>query len=167
MCTPYKETKDGFESQMAINYLGHFLLTHLLMKNLIAGSQDNDGKNVRIVNVSSCVHKLCDIDYDDFNCKWVSKSKLHELRLKLDCFRKFYYPADAYNKSKLAQVLFSKSLEKVFAEHELKIQSSSLHPGVVNTDLFEHSSTDYVPWIRKLFFKVWKMIFFIIEPMVK
>lgn len=69
MCTPYKETKDGFESQMAINYLGHFLLTHLLMPNLIAGSRDNDGKNVRIVNVSSCVHKLCDIDYEDFNCK--------------------------------------------------------------------------------------------------
>lgn len=69
-------------------------------------------------------------------------------------FRKFYYPADAYNKSKLAQVLFTRSLERIFAEHELKIQSHSLHPGVVNTDLFEHSSTDYVPWVRKLFFKV-------------
>lgn len=69
MCTPYKETKDGFESQMAINYLGHFLLTHLLIPNLIAGSRENEGKNVRIVNVSSCVHKLCDIDYEDFHCK--------------------------------------------------------------------------------------------------
>lgn len=69
MCTPYRETKDGFESQMAINYLGHFLLTHLLMPNLIAGSKDNDGKNARVVNVSSCVHKLTDIDYDDFHCQ--------------------------------------------------------------------------------------------------
>jgi NAD(P)-dependent dehydrogenase (short-subunit alcohol dehydrogenase family) len=133
MCTPYKVTEDGFESQMAINYLGHFLLTHLLMPQMIAGSKDNDRNSVRIINVSSCVHKFTDIDYDDFNAS------------------KFYYPADSYNKSKLAQVLFTRSLEKLFAEHNLKLQSHSLHPGVVNTELFEHSSTDYVPWVRKLF----------------
>lgn len=69
MCTPYQITSDGFESQMAINYIGHFLLTHLLMPQLIVGSNDNDGKNVRIVNVSSCVHRLTNIDYDDFHCK--------------------------------------------------------------------------------------------------
>lgn len=69
MCVPYALTKEGFESHMAINYIGHFLLTHLIMPQLIAGSQNNDGKNVRIVNVSSCVHRLTDIDYDDFHCK--------------------------------------------------------------------------------------------------
>ena len=69
MFTPYTLTADGFESQMAINHLGHFLLTHLLMPQLIAGSNDNDGKNVRIVNVSSCVNKRCLINYDDFHCK--------------------------------------------------------------------------------------------------
>lgn len=69
MCSPYKETKDGFESQMAVNYLGHFLLTHLLMPQIVVGSNDNDGNNARIVNVSSCVHKFTDIDYDDFHCK--------------------------------------------------------------------------------------------------
>lgn len=69
MCVPYALTNDGYESHMAINYIGHFLLTHLLMPQLIAGSQNNDGKNVRIVNVSSCVHRLTDIDYEDFHCK--------------------------------------------------------------------------------------------------
>lgn len=69
MCVPYQRTQDGFESHMAINHLGHFLLTHLLMPQLIAGSKDNDNKNVRIVNVSSCVHYLTDLDYDDFHCK--------------------------------------------------------------------------------------------------
>jgi NAD(P)-dependent dehydrogenase (short-subunit alcohol dehydrogenase family) len=69
MATPYEETKDGFESQMAINYTGHFLLTHLLLPQLIAGSRNNDGKNVRIVNVSSCAHRITDIDIDDFHCK--------------------------------------------------------------------------------------------------
>jgi NAD(P)-dependent dehydrogenase (short-subunit alcohol dehydrogenase family) len=69
MCTPYKETKDGFESQMAVNYIGHFLLTHLLMMELVAGSRDNGGRNARIVNVTSCVYKAGSIDYEDFNCK--------------------------------------------------------------------------------------------------
>lgn len=69
MATPYKETADGFESQMAVNYLGHFLLTHLLMKQLIAGAKDNNSKNVRIVNVSSCVHRCAEISYNDFHCK--------------------------------------------------------------------------------------------------
>lgn len=71
MATPYKETRDGFESQMAVNYLGHFLLTHLLMPLLIAGSKANDGKNARIVNVSSCVHRVANMNYEDFNCKYV------------------------------------------------------------------------------------------------
>lgn len=44
-------------------------------------------------------------------------------------YRKFYYPADAYNKSKLAQVFFTNYLETFFAQNELKIQSNSLHPG--------------------------------------
>lgn len=66
MCTPYKQTQDGFESQMATNYLGHFLLSHLLMPQIIAGSNNSEGY-ARIVNVTSCVHKAADIDYDDFH----------------------------------------------------------------------------------------------------
>lgn len=136
MSTPYKETKDGFESQMAINYLGHFLLTHLLMPQLIAASKNNEGKNARIVNVSSCIHKISDMDYDDFHCT------------------KFYYPVDAYAKSKLAQVYFSKYLDKILTEKGINVQVHAVHPGVVNTDLFEHSSTTYVPWFKDLVYKV-------------
>lgn len=69
MATPYKKTEDGFEAQMAVNYLGHFLLSHLLFPLLIEGSRNNEGKNVRIVNVSSCIHRIADIDYEDFHCE--------------------------------------------------------------------------------------------------
>lgn len=141
MSTPYKETKDGFESQMAINYLGHFLLTHLLMPQLIAAAKNNEGKNARIVNVSSCIHKISDMDYEDFHCK------------------KFYYPIDAYAKSKLAQVYFSKYLDKILKEKNINVQVHAVHPGVVNTDLFEHSSTTYVPWFKDLVYKVSSIAF--------
>uniref|UniRef100_A0A182S6L4 Short-chain dehydrogenase n=1 Tax=Anopheles maculatus TaxID=74869 RepID=A0A182S6L4_9DIPT len=133
MSVPFKLTAEGFESHMAINYYGHFLLTHLLLPQLkAAGTADC---KARVVNVSSCVHKIGEIDYKDIN--------------KV----KNYYPADAYNQSKLAQVLFAKYLTLIFEEEGLPILANSLHPGVVNTDLFEHSSTNYIPWIRALLFK--------------
>ena len=51
-----KITEDGHESQMSTNYLGHFLLTHLLMPALTKAATDPKNKGVRIVNVSSCAH---------------------------------------------------------------------------------------------------------------
>lgn len=65
MAVPYTLTEDGFESQLAVNYLGHFLLTHLLLPELRAAGAE--GCNSRIVNVSSCVHKLGEIDFDDIH----------------------------------------------------------------------------------------------------
>lgn len=65
MATPYYVTEDGYESQFAVNYLGHFLLTHLLMPQLrSAGKQD---LNSRIINVSSCANILGNINMDDIN----------------------------------------------------------------------------------------------------
>lgn len=65
MFAPYKKTADGFESHMAINYLGHFLLTHLLLPELKAAGVD--GRNSRIVNVSSIVNLIGRINYDDIH----------------------------------------------------------------------------------------------------
>lgn len=133
MCVPFKITTEGFESHMAINYLGHFLLSHLLLPQLrAAGTKE---LNARIVNVSSCVHLLGEINYNDFHG------------------RKFYYPAIAYNNSKLAQVLFTVHLNGLLEKKGDHVQVESCHPGVVNTDLFEHSSTTYIPWMRKALFK--------------
>ena len=67
MATPYNLTEDGFESQFAINYLGHFLLTHLLLPNLKAAGRKSC--NARIVNVSSCAHLSGSINFDDINGK--------------------------------------------------------------------------------------------------
>lgn len=134
MATPYYLTEDGFESQFAVNYLGHFLLAHLLMPQLrAAGTQDF---NSRIINVSSCANILGDINMKDINGT------------------KDYYPPDAYNQSKLAQVLFTRHLQLLINQDEdLHVQVHAVHPGVVDTDLFVHSSTTYVPWFKKLFFK--------------
>lgn len=65
MAAPYWKTEDGFESQFAVNYLGHFLLTHLLMPQLrVAGTQD---LHSRVINVSSCANLVGNINMDDIN----------------------------------------------------------------------------------------------------
>lgn len=75
--------------------------------------------------------------------------------MKIFCnFRQYYYPGDAYAKSKLAQVFFTKHLDNLIQEKGLKIQVHSTHPGIVNTDLFEHSSNTYIPWFKDIFYKV-------------
>ena len=56
MFGPRRETEDGFEQQLAVNYLGHFLLTHMLMPQLKKAGEQNSDKMARIVNVSSCAH---------------------------------------------------------------------------------------------------------------
>jgi hypothetical protein len=63
MACPWSKTKDGIESQFATNYLGHFLLTNLLLDNTVK----MDG--ARIINTTSTGGAGGDIDFDDINFK--------------------------------------------------------------------------------------------------
>ncbi len=68
MFGPRKETKDGFESQFGVNYLGHFFLTHLLLPAM--RRYDKGRKSARIVNVSSAAHYVGSwMDWDDVQSK--------------------------------------------------------------------------------------------------
>ncbi|XP_015115199.1 retinol dehydrogenase 12 [Diachasma alloeum] len=133
MFPPYQETVDGFEQQWAVNYLSHFLLTALLMPLLRnAGSSEN---SARVVNVSSCAHGLGEINFNDIN------------------YKAPYFANAAYAQSKLAQILFTKSLDQISREKKLPIRAYAVHPGIVDTELFENSFIDKLTWIRALFFK--------------
>ncbi|KAL8828222.1 MAG: hypothetical protein Q9191_002712 [Dirinaria sp. TL-2023a] len=62
MACPFAKTVDGVESQFGTNYLGHFLLTNLIMPQILAA-----GPGSRIVNVSSSAHRMSDIRLKDLN----------------------------------------------------------------------------------------------------
>jgi NAD(P)-dependent dehydrogenase (short-subunit alcohol dehydrogenase family) len=62
MACPFSKTEDGIESQFGTNYIGHFLLTNLLMEKILAA-----GHGSRIVNVSSSAHRMADVRIDDWN----------------------------------------------------------------------------------------------------
>ena len=66
MFAPYKKTVDGLEEHFQVNYLSHFYLTLLLIDVLKDSGTDNS--HSRIVNLTSVVHKVGNIDIDNL-CK--------------------------------------------------------------------------------------------------
>ena len=103
-------TKEGFELQFGVNHLGHFLLTQSLIPLL------TKSKEPRIINVSSTAHRKAKINFNSF---------------KGELGPKKYNGMAAYGQSKLANILFTKELARLYPD----ITSHCLHPGVVSTNI--------------------------------
>lgn len=101
-------TDQGFEMTFGVNHLGHFLLTDLLMERLEASAPS------RIINVSSIGHRLGSISFSDPQFEHRS-----------------YNPSEAYNQSKLANVLFTTELSRRLVG--TGVTANALHPGAVRT----------------------------------
>ncbi|EGG23537.1 short-chain dehydrogenase/reductase family protein [Cavenderia fasciculata] len=110
--TPFAVTEDGYESQVATNHMGPFLLTNLLLPHM--------SPNGRIVVLASRSHERQIIP--DFN--------------KLNTIQKDYKPLVVYGQSKLCNVMYAYELQKRLIEKGSNIVVNSLHPGVVFTNLF-------------------------------
>ena len=110
-------TQDGFELQFGGNYLGPFLLTHLLMPFLqVAADEGGVGQgDARIVHLSSIAHNLGRIDLD------TAKG------------RKPYRVLPAYAQSKLGNLMFSHALARKLPAG---ITSQAMHPGGVASPIY-------------------------------
>lgn len=108
MAAPYAVTVDGFESQIGTNHLGHFALTNLLLPKLTD----------RVVTVSSMAHWPGRIDLDDLN--WQNRR---------------YSPWLAYSQSKLANLLFTKELQRRLGLAGSPLRALAAHPGYSHTNL--------------------------------
>ncbi|XP_036599019.1 dehydrogenase/reductase SDR family member on chromosome X isoform X2 [Trichosurus vulpecula] len=125
MMIPQRKTKDGFEEQFGVNYLGHFLLTNLLLD--ILKKTGSPSHNARVVTVSSGTHYIGELNMDDLQS------------------RHCYSPCGAYAQSKLALVLFSYQLQQLLAAEGSHVTANVVDPGVVNTNLYKD-----VFWLTKL-----------------
>ena len=114
MVPPYQKTADGFESQIGINHLGHFLLTGLLIDIL------NKTPGSRVVSLSSIAHKNGKIQFDDFH------------------YEKKYSAQSAYSQSKLACLMFAYELQRRLDKKEYQVKSVAAHPGVAMTNLMQY-----------------------------
>jgi NAD(P)-dependent dehydrogenase (short-subunit alcohol dehydrogenase family) len=107
--TDRRESTDGYEMTFAVNHLGPFLLTALLLDRIKASAPS------RIVNVSSTAHKAArrGVDFDDINAT------------------KRYRGMQVYGVSKLANILFTAELARRL--EGTGVTANSLHPGTVRT----------------------------------
>ena len=116
MACPYSKTVDGLELQFGTNHIGHFLFTNLLLQAGIIP----DGSV--IVNVSSSASEIGDVrsQYDDLTYQGGSS----------------YDPWIAYSVSKLANVLYSRSLSEKLRARNITV--FSLNPGSITSQLQRH-----------------------------
>lgn len=103
-------TEDGIEATFAVNHLGYFLLTHLLTDLLVRNAP------ARVVSVASVGHRGGTLNFGDLG------------------YERGYSIMKAYQRSKLANVLFANELARRLAG--TGVTSNSLHPGSVNTNIW-------------------------------
>jgi retinol dehydrogenase-14 len=114
-------TEDGIEATFAVNHLGYFLLTQLLLDRIVRSAP------ARIVNVASVAHRMATMDFDDL------------------FFEHGYRMMRAYGRSKLGNVLYTRALAQKLAGTRVTV--NCLHPGTVATNIWSAA----LGWMRPLF----------------
>ena len=114
---------DGRELTFALNHLGYFLLTNLLLDLLRKGAPS------RVVSVASEAHRRARIHWDDLDCE------------------RGYRAFKAYGQSKLANILFTRELARRLEGSG--VTANCLHPGVVATG-FGHNNRGLFGMLMKL-----------------
>ncbi|KAJ7642683.1 hypothetical protein DFH06DRAFT_1283512 [Mycena polygramma] len=114
-------TADGYDLQFGTNVLGPFYFTKLLLPALLSGAKSSADGKARVVNTSSGMHLMNSLDFkiilDDKKRKKAGAQSLYAL-------------------SKFALVAYSAELARRYADQNLVV--TSLHPGVIKTDLHRH-----------------------------
>lgn len=119
-------TEDGIERTFAVNHLGPFLLTNLLLDLLVKSAP------ARIVNVASKVHYTATMDLADLGFE-----------------RDGWGMAKAYGRSKLGTVLFTRALAKRLEDKGVTV--NAVHPGAVATGIWDCAPRWMQPmiWLAK------------------
>ena len=122
--TSYQETGDGIENTFAVNHLGYFLFTNLLI-NKMKGEEET-----RIISVSSAAHSFVkEMQWEDINFK-----------------NNFRQGLRVYGQSKLANLLFTRYLAIKLSTDNISV--NAIHPGGVNTSLGSQNKAWYSKPLR-------------------
>jgi len=104
-----QESVDGIEMTFALNHLGYFLLTNLLLDLLEKSAP------ARIINVSSSLHKMGKLDFQDIP------------------FEQGYTRSKAYQRTKLANIAFTYELARRISNQHVTV--NAMNPGLVATNV--------------------------------
>lgn len=108
MAVDEARSPEGFELQLATNYLGAFALTAALLDRITD----------RVVMLSSVAHRIGRIAFDDL--QWLQRP---------------YSRWGAYGQSKLADLMFAYELQHRFVAAGSTVRAVAAHPGVSSTNL--------------------------------
>ncbi|MDZ7808387.1 MAG: SDR family oxidoreductase [Gracilimonas sp.] len=109
-----EETVDGLEMSFAVNHIGYFLFTKLLLEKIKAADSG------RIISVASEAHRAGTFDPENIQ------------------LREGYSPWKAYGNSKLYNILFTKELADRLVD--TNVTANCLHPGVVASNFAQSGS---------------------------
>jgi NAD(P)-dependent dehydrogenase (short-subunit alcohol dehydrogenase family) len=109
-----EETVDGLEKTFAVNHIGYFLFTNLLLDHIKASDY------ARIVSVASEAHKTGEFDPENIQ------------------LAEGFSPMKAYGNSKLFNILFTKELAHRLTDTH--VTANCLHPGVVASNFAQSGS---------------------------
>lgn len=117
MAVPFGRTSAGCELQFGTNHVGHFLLTNLLVPQLLKSGI------ARVINLSSGGHKHSPVDFEDLH--WEKRE---------------YSKWGAYGQAKTANALFTVALQKRLGDKGVSV--FAVHPGAIPTELGRHLTED-------------------------
>ena len=120
LAVPYALTVDGFETHLATNHLGHYVLTNLML------AQIRD----RVVVISSDAHRSADLDLGDLNWE-----------------RRAYKPFTAYASSKLANLLFLAEVQRRLTASGSTLRAIGSHPGSTATSITGNTGNAFKTWV--------------------
>ena len=124
------ETVDGLEEVFSVNHLAYFTLSLMLSEKL------RQTENSRIINVASGAHQFVkDMNFDDLQSE------------------KKFKPLQVYGQSKLANILFTKSLSEKLSNSGVTV--NCLHPGFVSTGIGSNNKG------------IWNLLMFLAKPFAK
>lgn len=128
MAVPERRTADGFEMQLGVNHLGHFVLTALLLPALVRSRRG------RVVAVTSTARHLG---------RPVDPGNPH--------LRGTYGPWKAYGQSKLANLHLAVELHRRLRAAGAPVASLVAHPGFADTGLQATSAAESGGWSERFF----------------
>jgi NAD(P)-dependent dehydrogenase (short-subunit alcohol dehydrogenase family) len=123
----FEKTTDGFEVGFQVNHLAHFLLTQILLDNLLKSD------DARIINLSSEAHRIGKFNVGNLNAE------------------KKFSTWKQYGATKLMNILFTKALANKYGEKGL--MSFAVHPGVVKSG-FGANNGGFLKYFNKMPFLI-------------
>ena len=125
------ETVDGLEEVFSVNHLAYFTFTLMLAEKL------KQTQNSRVINVASGAHQF------------VKNMNFEDLQSKDN-----YKPMQVYGQSKLANILFTKSLSTKLSDFGVTV--NCLHPGFVSTGIGSNNNKT-----------LWSFLMFLAKPFAR